>query len=283
MSETLVIDIGGTKIAAAVVDDAGSVLRFARQPTPAHADATTVFDVVARVVADVRTGQEEACGIACAGQVEEGGLVTTTNIAGWTRFPLRASVERLTDLPTRLENDGRALALAERVFGVASGIGTYMAVTVSTGIGSGIVSDGFLLHGGGNAGEVGHIVVEPGGDLCGCGGRGCLETVASGLAIERRTGRPAAEASDAVRAGAARTIAVALAPVVTALDVELVVLSGGVARGFGRPFVEAVEAALRENVTPLIARRPILVKASGLGDDAGVLAAAAVTRGGPSR
>ena len=132
-----------------------------------------------------------------------------------------------------VDNDAKALALGEGWLGAAQGVHNYLAMVVSTGIGGGIVLDGQLLDGTwGNAGHIGHVVVEPDGRACVCGGQGCLEAEASGLSIETVTGRPASEASAAVRRRAGMLIGRAVASVANLLDLELAVVAGSVALGF---------------------------------------------------
>src|SRR5205814_9329388 len=121
------------------------------------------------------------------------------NIPGWRRFPLRKRLADATGLATFVDNDAKAPALGEGWRGAAAGERNFLAMVVSTGVGGGIVLDGRLLDGSaGNAGHIGHVIVEPDGHICGCGARGCLEAEASGTAIRRITGRPPAQAPDAV-------------------------------------------------------------------------------------
>ena len=143
----------------------------------------------------VTTAKLSAIGIGCAGPIERNcESVSPVNIASWNEFPLRQFLADLTRLPVYGDLDAKALALAEGWLGAAQGVRNFCAMTVSTGIGGGIFVDGDLLDGdSGNAGHVGHLIVEPGGRRCGCGARGCLEAEASGLAIEAITGRPPSE------------------------------------------------------------------------------------------
>ena len=136
------------------------------------------------------------CGVGCGGPMTPSGEeVSPLNIPAWQGFPLRSRLAELTGLPTHVDNDAKALALAEGWRGAAAGVPDYLAMVVSTGVGGGIVLDGRLLDGRlGNAGHIGHVIVEPDGRPCACGGRGCLEAEASGTAIAEVTGRPAAEA-----------------------------------------------------------------------------------------
>ena len=141
-----------------------------------------------------------------------GDRVSPLNIPGWRGFPLRGRVAALTGLPTWVDNDAKALALAEGWIGVARGLGAYISMVVSTGVGGGIVLDGRLLDGAaGNAGHIGHVIVEPDGRLCPCGARGCLEAEASGIAIAATTGRPPAKAPPDVVAGTGQLVGRAVA------------------------------------------------------------------------
>ena len=146
-----------------------------------------------------------ACGVGCGGPMAPAGeTVSPLNIPAWRRFPLRARLADLVGVDVAVDNDAKALALGEGWTGAARGAADYLAMVVSTGVGGGVVLDGRLLDGaGGNAGHIGHVVVEPDGRPCACGGRGCLEAEASGTAIAAVTGRPAAEA-DTRRAPAVR-------------------------------------------------------------------------------
>ena len=189
-----------------------------------------------------------ACGVGCGGPMTpDAQTVSPLNIPGWRDFPLRARLAELTGLPTFVDNDAKALALAEGWCGAAIGCAEYLAMVVSTGVGGGIVLDGKLLDGRlGNAGHIGHLVVEPEGRRCACGGRGCLEAEASGTAIAAITGRPAAEAPAEVVKRAGALVGRAIASVAALLDLELAVVSGSVALGYGGPFFDAARRELKE-------------------------------------
>lgn len=181
-----------------------------------------------------------------------GELVSPLNIPGWRDFPLRARLAAHTGLPTAVDNDAKALALGEGWLGAARGASDYLAMVVSTGVGGGIVLDGRLLEGStGNAGHIGHMVVEPDGRRCSCGGRGCLEAEASGSAIAAVTGRPAEEAAPHVVARAGQMVGRAVASVANLLDLPLAVVGGSVALGFGPPFFGAAaeELAVRARLS----------------------------------
>jgi glucokinase len=175
-----------------------------------------------------------------------------------------------------VDNDAKALALGEGWQGAARGEDDYLAMVVSTGVGAGIVVDGRLLDGAaGNAGHLGHVVVDPLGRACVCGARGCLEAMVSGTAIAAATGRPAAEAPIETRVWAGRLVGRAVASVANLLDLRLAVVAGSVALGFGEPFFDAANAEL-DRLARLDFSRGARVVASGCGEDGPVLGAAAV-------
>src|SRR5581483_747295 len=167
------------------------------------------------------------------------------NIPGWRRFPLRSRLAEATGLPTFIDNDAKALALGEGWRGAAADVDDFIAMVVSTGVGGGIVVDGRLLDGeSGNAGHIGHVIVEPEGRRCACGARGCLEAQASGLSIAAATGRPAAEADAETVARTGALVGRAVASVANLLDLRLAVVGGSVALGCGTPFFAAAQAEL---------------------------------------
>jgi glucokinase len=224
------------------------------------------------------------CGVGCGGPMTTGGeTVSPLNIAAWRRFPL---AERLAgelgrlgagaQIPLRIDNDAKALALAEGWLGAAKGVGNFMGMVVSTGIGGGIVLDGRLLDGeGGNAGHIGHVVVEPEGRECECGARGCLEAEASGTAIAAITGRPPAEAGRDVVARTGRLVGRAIGSVANLLDLRLAVIAGSVALGYGVGFFLAAQREAQA-VAQLDFSRGCRVEPAALGDAAPLIGAAAL-------
>jgi glucokinase len=277
----LAIDIGGTKMAAAMVDGEGSITWRLVVPTPATGGPEVVFaGLVALVDAAPSTGAV-VCGIGCGGPMDRGGEhVSPLNIPAWRDFPLRARVAALTGLPTYVDNDAKALALAEGWRGAAAGHDNYIGMVVSTGVGGGIVLDGRLLDGAtGNAGHIGHVIVNPGGRRCACGAHGCLEAEASGPAIAAITGRPAAEADPVTVTRTGRLVGQAVASVANLLDLKLAVVAGSVALGFGAPFFEAAQAEIDASARLVYSTGTVIVPA-GLGADAPLVGAAAVGRRG---
>ncbi|HZQ29049.1 MAG TPA: ROK family protein [Acidimicrobiales bacterium] len=247
MELALAVDIGGTKVAAGLVDRDGVVVRAAQAPTAAHGTGDALFEDVTRLVTEV-VGDDRpvVCGVGCGGPMDLGGEhVSPLNIPAWRDFPLRARLAGVTDLPVFVDNDAKALALGEGWKGAAAGRRNYLGMVVSTGVGGGIVLDGRLLDGDtGNAGHVGHLIVEPDGHVCGCGARGCLEAEISGTAIAAITGRPPADAGPDVIAHAGLLLGRGIASVANLLDLQLAVVSGSVALGWGAPFFQAAQASV---------------------------------------
>src|SRR5579883_2574637 len=188
------VDLGGTKIFAAIVDEHGRIVASERRPTEAALGPDAVIERMVEALrtaaasADLRTEALHAIGVAAAGPVDaKRGMVTNPpNLPGWVEVPLVARVHAALGLPTVLENDANASAVGEHAFGAGRGADDMVYLTISTGIGAGIIIGGRLYAGAsGAAGEVGHMTVLPDGPLCGCGRRGCLEAMASGTGIAR--------------------------------------------------------------------------------------------------
>ncbi|HZQ84355.1 MAG TPA: ROK family protein [Acidimicrobiales bacterium] len=279
MNPALAIDVGGTKLAAGVVSSDGLVLARAVCPTPPNGDADALFAAVRDLLAEVRTTEANivVCGVGCGGPMTGGGArVSPLNIPGWRDFPLRDRLREITGLPVFVDNDAKALALGEGWIGAAAGERDFIAMVVSTGVGGGIVLDGRLLDGSdGNAGHIGHVIVEPDGRTCVCGARGCLEAEASGTAIAAITGRPAADADPGTVERTGRLVGRAVASVANLLDLRLAVVAGSVALGFGAPFFAAAQAELDRSARLDFSRGARIVP-SALGPDAPLVGAAAV-------
>lgn len=286
----LALDIGGTKLAAALVDVDGQLLRTARRPTP----ATGVLDVCLSVLREVADGAHvDAVGIGSAGPVDvTTGTVNPVNIPGLRGVPLVAEVSTaFGGADVQLAGDGSCMALAEQRYGAGRGTPDLLGVVVSTGVGGGVVLDGRVLTGRtGNAGHVGHVVADPEGEACPCGGVGCLETVASGpstvrwaraqgwigddglaLAAAVRVGDPVAIAA-LERAGTA--LGQVLASAAAVVDVQLVVLGGGFSAA-GEPLWAAARTAMARHAKMSFVRELRLVPAE-LGSRAGLVGAAAL-------
>ncbi len=295
------LDIGGTKIAGALVDGGGRLLTRSLRPTPAAEDGATVMravqEVLAELSADAAWSRVTAIGIGSAGPVDaSNGTVSPVNVPGWRRFPLVDGVRAVTgSLPVTLTGDGVAIAAAEHWQGAARGFDNALCMVVSTGVGGGFVLGG-VLHPGptGNAGHIGHISVDLDGPLCPCGSRGCVERLASGPNITRHAlgagwkpangAEPTTEAvAAAARAGdpaaraafdrAAQALAAGIAAAATLVEIEVVVIGGGVA-GAGEVLFAPLRERLRQYATLSFASGVRVVPAQ-LGTDAGLVGAAA--------
>ncbi len=272
----LAVDVGGTKIEAALVDRQGVVTRRDRIET-AGIDGEALFAAVAGLLGPYQDGSISVCGVGCGGPMTDGGAsVSPLNIPQWRRFPLRDRLADVLGVEVRVDNDAKALALAEGWIGAAVGVRNYIAMVVSTGVGGGIVLDGRLLDGStGNAGHIGHVVVEPDGFLLPHHVRGVLEGEASGTAIAAMTGRPPAEATPEVITRAGTVVGRAVGSVANLLDLRLAVVAGSVALGFGAPFFAAAQAEI-DRITDLDFSRGTRIVPSGLGDQGPLVGAAAV-------
>lgn len=282
-SAVLAIDIGGTKFEVGIVTSDGEILHRQRCTTPIDASAAVLSASLLSLVDQVRHRASAAgivllaCGVGTGGPMTAGGeSISPINIPGWIDHPLRAELADHTALQTFVDNDAKALALAEGWLGAARGYTDHMAMVVSTGVGGGIVLDGRLLDGaGGNAGHVGHICVLPEGRACGCGSRGCLEAEASGTAIAAITGAPAAEAPMEIIERTGTLVGRAASAVANLLDLRLVTVAGSVALGFGAPFFAAAQRELDARSRIEFARDARIIPAA-LGADGPLVGAAAV-------
>ncbi|MDA2895167.1 ROK family protein [Mycolicibacterium sp. BiH015] len=294
---TLALDVGGTKIAAGLVDADGTLVHRAQQPTP-DGDAETVWDATATLLSETLAAADRpvtAVGIASAGPIDvPSGTVSPINITEWMHFPIADRVAAATGLPVRLGGDGLCMALGERWRGAGRGARFMLGMVVSTGIGGGLVLDGAPFHGRtGNAGHVGHVVVEPDGAHCTCGGRGCVETVSSGPHLARWArahgwvAPPGADAKELAEAAArgdelavrafvrgADAIARMIASVAAVCDLDLVVVGGGVAKA-GSLLFDPLRAGLSV-YAGLDFIRDVRVLPAELGGDAGLVGAAAL-------
>jgi glucokinase len=303
------IDLGGTKIEAIIVNDANTVLGVARIPTPTTggpADVATAMAGViqqAAVAASVEVARLAGIGVGSPGTVDrQAGTVTgARNLPGWSgSFPLAARLEALLGRPVAVGNDVEVATNAELVLGAGKPYDSLLGVFWGTGIGGGIVLNRKLWLGRGGAGEIGHIVIRQDGRRCTCGRRGCLEAYAGRAAMEIRARKlhekgthtdrltsgiwqRAIESGDTLahklidRAVAA--LGAGIASAVNLLEVEAVIIGGGLGVRFGHPYVERIAAAMRPHL--FIDDRPPRVHLAGLGDVGGALGAAleAPTRG----
>jgi glucokinase len=249
-----------------------------RVATPVRDVWPALSRVVLRVLAAAPT-PPVAAGVGCGGPMNPvTRTVSPLHVPSWKDFPLAAEVETLTQLPTVLDNNAKAVALGEAWCGAAVGERNFVALVIGAGLGGGIVSRGKLLEGRlGNAGHIGHVVVEPDGRPCKCGGRGCLEAYCSGAAIEEETGRPPQRAPQAIVERTGLLTGRALASLGAICDLRLAVIGGSVALGFGEPFFSAAQAELDQRAR-LGFTSGFKVVPAGLGQLAPLIGAAALAR-----
>lgn len=298
----LALDIGGTKIAAAIVDTGGRMIATSRIETPVGLDADGLWSTVANLVRQLRSTSGElplaGVGVGCGGpMIWPTGFVSPLNIPAWVDFPLRDRLrELIPGVPVRLHNDAVAFAAGEHWRGAGRGRDHVLGMVVSTGVGGGLVLDGRLVDGAsGNAGHIGHVVVDPDGPACTCGGQGCLEAIARGPAVAAwalangwEPGGTAAPTARDVTDDAARghrvakaaleraghALGVAIAGATHLLDLEVVALGGGLSQA-GPLLFDPIEVAFRRHARMQYARDVRVVPAA-LGQEAGLVGAAAL-------
>jgi glucokinase len=305
-SPVLAVDIGGTKLAAAVIGPDGTVAAYDRTATPAEEgqDPDDIWRALESLLDEVTAaGQAEIAGVGvgCGGPMTwPAAEVSPLNIHAWRGFPLRDRLRaRYPGLPVRVHNDAVCVAVGEHWKGAGQGRGNVLGMVVSTGVGGGLVLGGRLIDGAsGNAGHIGHVIVEPDGPPCGCGGHGCLEAVARGpglaawareqgwrqeqddptgadLAEDARQGHPVATAAMR-RAG--RALGIAIASATHLCDLEIVAIGGGVSQA-GALLFDPLEEALRAHARMEFARR-VQVVPTALGQTSGLIGAAALIHEG---
>lgn len=295
----LAVDVGGTQLRAALVSRDGRVMHRQSARTPAEEGADAVLAAVATACRAVLAKCGEIAGLKlglCApGPLDpkRGIALATPTIRGFTDYPLRRKLEEELGLVTEIENDGPCAALGEWTCGTGKGVDDFVYVTVSTGIGGGIVSGGRLLRGRlGLAGHVGHIVIKAeGGAICFCGQPGCWEAESSGSALQKKAiaagydgladvfarAEAGETAAAAFTASAADGLALGLVSLIHVLNPEMVVIGGGVANAFAL-LDPLLRARVDARVLPPFRGVPILRAA--LGDDSGLIGAAQLVLGG---
>jgi glucokinase len=301
------VDIGGTNIAAAVVEADHTVVDRTKVKTPAGGPEAVVGAIVDMVG---RLGSVDALGAGVPGPVNDGRVMSAPNLPGWTE-PV-ALAERLADelgVPVVVDNDGTVGAVGEWVAGSARGARNVLGAWLGTGVGGGLVLEGRPFRGSyGGAGELGHVVVQRGGALCGCGRRGCLEAYAGRASMERAArvriaaGVPSVLPEIMAERGKSRmtssvwaeamqrdgqvatvlideaveALGVAVGSAINLLDLDTVVVGGGLAEKLGQPLADRIAEAARPHLLVPSADRRVVV--AELGDDSGVVGAAWVAR-----
>ncbi|HEX8139215.1 MAG TPA: ROK family protein [Pyrinomonadaceae bacterium] len=297
------IDIGGTKIAVALSDTDGRLLSLSRFATRLELGPYVIMEEAAKEVErliEEAGARLLAVGVGCGGPLdrERGLILSSPNLTGWDEFPLIPLLEERFKVPALLENDANAAALGEYQRGAGRGLRDIVYITISTGIGGGIIIGGKLLHGVyDGAGEVGHTTVLPGGPKCGCGARGCMEAICSGTSIARRarerlssgarsvlremgggidavTARMVAEAAREGDALATEIwdetvyyLAVGIGNIVNILAPEAVILGGGVSTS-GEQLLEPLRHQVRSSIKMLPPDKINILQAALGGDSA---------------
>ncbi len=301
---TIGVDVGGTTTKAGVVSRDGVLTTRAEHPTDPSAGTKGIIAVIEELLARDSAGTVRGVGVGAAGFVGGESIIFSPNITYDDPHLGRAITDRF-DLPAVIDNDANAAAWGEFHFGAAKGAQNLVLLTLGTGVGSGVVVGGELLRGHtGTAAELGHIVVDPNGPECPCGLRGCTEMFVAGPAIARlattavatdpsssildfagqadaitaeHVGRAAREYDETARAvlrSAGTMLGVALSNVVNIFDPEVIVLAGGVT-SIGEPLLGPARDELARRTTAQ-RRRPMRLDVSTLGDDVGILGAAAL-------
>ena len=304
------IDLGGTKIQAVVVDERHEVLGQARLPTPTRGGPEDVAGAMAEAMrqaaseAKLETGELAGIGVGSPGVVEDGTVTSARNLPGWEgTFPLAAELTKALGPEVRLGNDVQVATAAEFRLGAGREFSSVLGVFWGTGVGGGVILDGEAWRGRGGAGEIGHVVVEIGGARCTCGRRGCMEAYAGRAAMElhvrklvekgertdlfklaERHGRPrltsgiwsrALEKGDEVAEKmierAIGALGAGVASAVNLLDVEAVILGGGLGIRLGEPAAERLGAAMQPHL--FADQRPPRVEVAALGDLGGAIGA----------
>lgn len=314
---TVGVDVGGTNIQVIVLDGDDERLGSAKMRTPVDGDRTNVLEVIDAAVNDavgdagLPLGEVEAIGVGTPGVVMDGTVGGASNVPGWEeRFSLQTGLEQRLDRPVRVVNDVTAAARGEHRLGAGRGADQLLVVFVGTGVGAGLILDGEPYEGAfGGAGEFGHTVVHVGGAVCPCGRRGCVEAYAGRRAMENAVDRAIAAGTETVvpslvekkgrqrmTSGVVRdalamgdpliadlvdagidALGAGIASAVNLLDVERVVMGGGLADKLGPSFLHRVEAAMRPSLFLIPSR--VEVQPAELGDEGGALGAALVARG----
>ena len=242
MASYLAIDVANDRLAAGIVDDRGEVVVRDRVTTPPRDVWPALHRLVRRVVA-ARPDDVDGpvgCGVSCEGPIDQAkGTVTPLHLPIWQGFELRERVRDLSGLPTIVGTSGTARVLAERWIGRGE-VADLMAIVVADAVEGGVICNGRLLRGGhGNAGQLGHVVVEPDGRPCPCGSSGCLTAYASSSAIEAETNRPLRRTPSSIIDRTGAMIGRAISSAAAVFDLRVVVLSGAVPAAFGTPLLEA--------------------------------------------
>jgi glucokinase len=287
------IDLGGHHVSGALVDERGRIVKRESLKTADGRKRTAVLEQIVRICSELsqspraRRSTPKALGIGVPGFLnhDTGVVLASPNFPGWENYPIARALGRRIPYRVYLENDANCAALGEQWRGAGHGHRNVVCLTLGTGVGGGVIVDGNLLRGGRGAGaEVGHIVVDPRGPLCGCGGHGCLESLASGTALKRKTGRSGEELALRARRREpaalkafremGRYLGMGLASLCFLFDPDVIILGGKLSLAF-----RFFGPSLRKEMRQRLAKHPskaVFIRPALCGDDAGLLGAARV-------
>ncbi len=311
------VDMGGTKILAAVINGEGQIVQQAKTATKPKKGPDGVIKRIERCIreaidgAELEPSQIRAIGIGSPGPLDpETGVIIFAPNLGWSNVPLKAKLETIFSIPTFVDNDVNVGTLGEYAFGAGQGVKNLVGIFVGTGIGGGIILDGNLFHGiNKTAGEIGHMIVDANGPQCGCGNFGCLEAVASRTAITRELQKAILKKGQkskllklnggkldqirsqaiakAVKRGdkptvkvmqrAGKYLGISVASIVHFLNPEMIVFGGGVIEAMRDSLLDPIRKAAAEYALPTTMNGVQIVKAA-LGDNAGVIGASVLAR-----
>jgi glucokinase len=309
------IDLGGTKIECVVVDAAGAVVGQARNPTPEQGGPPDVIKALAEgmrqaaTAAGAKAEELKGIGVGSPGSVQDGSVEGARNLPGWDgTFPLASALSEQLGVAVKVSNDVGVAVDAEAKLGAGKGHGSFLGVWWGTGIGGALVTNGVRWLGRGSAGEIGHTVVKMGGARCDCGRRGCLEAYAGRAAMERKARREAARGKKTVlfklmeKKGrprltsgiwaraldrndkmaerlidrAVKALGNGIASAVNLLDVEAVVIGGGLGTRFGQPYADRIANEMHKHL--FVPERPPAVVTAALGDLGGAVGASLLVK-----
>lgn len=278
---TLAIDIGGTKVTLAVFADERMVLRDTRPTDRAGGSGWMLAHIIATAHAWGRQYPLARCGVGFGGPVDFAAqqVVLSTHVPGWEGVPLVAALQDALGLPTIIDNDANVGGLGEARYGAGAGCDPVFYMTLSTGIGGGIISRGEVYRGADSyAGEIGHLTIRPDGPSCLCGSRGCFERLCCGLWLERDHGRPAHELlrDPAFVARYVVDLALGLKAAIMLLNPARIVIGGGISKA-GDALFEPLRAELRRQITTW-SRARIDVVPAALADDSVLYGALALAQ-----
>jgi len=284
------VDLGGTKIAAALANADGKIITDITLPTEAKKGKKYVIDNLKKAIYTLAKGHKatiDCIGIGVPGPIlyEKGIVIEPPNLPGWKRVNLKKLLEKEFNVPIHVDNDANCAALAEARFGAGKKAHNFIYMTISTGIGGGIIIDRKLYRGTiGAAGEFGHMIIDSKGFTCGCGNVGCLEALGSGTAIKKRAGMDAIAVELAARQGdkeaqqvireTAHYLAIGISNLVNIFNPEMVILGGGVSK-MRELLLTPIRKEFRQYALKLTARGVKIVRAK-LGSESGVLGAVAL-------